>query len=74
MEYIVRLPINMSINVSVESNSEKEAIEKAIKECDLSLEGKSEKGYEIEEWDVYDKLIEGNVFYGSIYEAYAEED
>ena len=42
-------------------------------ENDLELYPKSKKGYDIEEWDVYTKMLEGNFWYGIIYEANAQE-
>ena len=76
-EYYVSLPVNAKVHVTVEANSEEEAIEKALSEVSFTLECKnekdSEKHYEIEEWDVYDKMMEGNFWYGVIYKAEAEQ-
>lgn len=73
-EYYVDLPLNAKVSVTVEANDEKEAIEKA-KELAYNLEIKTESkdGVHIEEWDIYDKMLEGNFWYGIIYEADVEE-
>jgi len=73
MEYSVRIPLLASVTVSIEAESEKEAIEKAIGEyCDIHLKVESKVGYELEEWNVFDKITEGNFYYGHINEADAE--
>jgi hypothetical protein len=72
-EYSVVLPVNMKVCCIVEANSESEAIDKALMGNDLQLNPKSKKGYEVEEWDIYTTLLEGNFWYGIIYEAEAEE-
>lgn len=73
-KFSVAIPVNMRLFVSVEAENEKEAIKKAVSECDIQFNPKSELGYEMEEWDVYEKMMEGNFWYGIIYEADAEID
>ena len=71
--YCVRIPLLAVITVEVEAENEEEAIENAIKDCDLSIKTTSKNGYEIEEWDIYHKLVQGFVFYGSLSKAEAQE-
>lgn len=71
--FIVDLPINARLTVEVEAESKEEAIKKAYEGNDIDISTKSENGYFIDEWDVYSKLLEGNCWYGIIYEARAEE-
>ena len=59
-EYEVRLPIAGFVVVSVEANDETEALNKAMN-SDISTD-------DIEEWDVYEYITQGNVFYGSLNE------
>lgn len=60
MKYLVEIPITGKVTVEVVANSEKEAIEKAMDEFDLTLNPSSELGYEIEEWEYHSKVNEGN--------------
>lgn len=55
-EYQVTLPISGYVLVTVEADSESEAIEKALLE-DIKLT-------DIEEWEAHDKVVEGNVWRG----------
>jgi len=73
-KFYVEIPINGVICVNVEAEDEKDAILKAINECDVNIESTSERGYSLEEWNLYNKLAEGNCWYGISYEAFAEED
>lgn len=72
-KYSVRIPLLAEVYVEVIAESEKEAIEKAINDSDLLIDGQSDKGYSIEEWELLDKVAYGNVYCGSIREADAEE-
>ena len=73
-EFTVEIPMNAKIIYIVEAENEEEALQEAISKCDLQLNPTSELGYEIEEWDVYEKMLEGNFWYGIIYEASVEEN
>jgi len=73
-KYYVELPLNARVLIDVEANTEEEAIKKAYEECDLQIKTTSTIGYEIEEWGIYEKMMEGNFWYGIIYEAEAEEE
>jgi hypothetical protein len=64
-KFDVYLPIAGYVHKEIEANSEKEAIDLALEE------GYTEE--EIVECDSYEKLVEGNVCYVNIYEAWAEE-
>lgn len=73
-EYFVDIPLNARLSVSVEANDKKEAIEKAMGlASSLEIKTESKEGLSIEEWEVYDKMLEGNFWYGIIHEASAEE-
>jgi len=56
-EYEVKLPITGFIYTMVEAESEEEAIKKAICEGNYTFN-------DIEEWDVREKVIEGNFWHG----------
>jgi hypothetical protein len=56
-EYSVKLPVAGYAVVMVEADNEKEALEKAL-ESEVKLD-------DIEEWDVHEHIIEGNIFYGN---------
>lgn len=59
-EYSVAVPILGTALVVVEATSGAEAIEKA-----LDIAGPDD----VDEWLAYDKLVEGNIFYGQINKA-----
>lgn len=63
--YGVSLPITGSVYVEVEANSEEEAIEKAL-ESEVTSD-------DIEGWETHQQIVQGNVFYGQLNEAHAEE-
>jgi hypothetical protein len=65
VKYEVTLPVAGIVYAEVEASSEKEAIKIAM-----------ERQYtndDIDEWEVYDRLFEGNVTHVTEYEAHAEE-
>lgn len=72
--FFVRLPLNAVVSIQVEATSEKQAIEQALDNFDGLLDLTSEQGYDLEEWQVEDKLLQGNVWYGLLYQAEAEEE
>jgi len=72
-EFFVEIPLNAMVVVSVEAENKEEAIKQAIENFDMRIKTESEKGYEIEQWDVYDQMLAGNVWYGITYKAHAEE-
>lgn len=71
--YYVRVPLAGVIGFSVEAESEKEAIEKAMS-TDIAVDLTGENGAEIEEWDLYNKIVEGNVVYAPLWRVEAEEE
>lgn len=73
-QFIVEIPLNAKITVVIEAESEDDAIQEALAKCDLQLNPTSEIGYNIEEWDVYDKMLQGSFWSGIIYQASAEVD
>ena len=72
--YFVNIPLNARVVVQIDAENEKEAIKKALSENDLTITCKSENGYDIEEWDCYEKMLEGNFWHGIIYQAEAEDE
>ena len=60
--YTVKVPIVAVCYVDVEAESEKEAIQKALVSEDCTLKN-------VEEWEAFEKIIEGNVVYTYDYEA-----
>ncbi len=72
-KFNVRLPFNGIISVQVEAENEEEAIENALSNDDITLDLKSNNGYQIEEWGIFETLLKGNVWYGVSYEADAEK-
>lgn len=72
-KFNVRLPFNGIISIQVNAENEEDAIEKAISDDDITLNLKSDKGYQIDEWGVFDTLLKGNVWYGFSYEADAQQ-
>lgn len=65
-EYEVCLPFTGVIWVTVEANSEKEAIEAAFQSEDLKLEN-------CDEWEAHEEICTGNVLHASQNTAYAIE-
>lgn len=63
--YSVALPITGVNYIDVEAESEEAAIDKALS-SDLSFDS-------VEEWEPHRRVINGNVFYGRLAEAIAEE-
>lgn len=59
-KYSVDIPIAGYIYAEIEANSKEEAKEKAF-ELDWNIDFKSKDGASLEELDVYDKIIEGNI-------------
>lgn len=53
--YTVSVPISGYICIDVEANSEQEAITKAFEEATLE---------DLEEWEMHECIVEGNVFHG----------
>lgn len=63
--FFVRIPITGHVTAEVEADDEESAIDKAM---ELTFSTK-----DIEEWDVSRYIVRGNVFYGTIRQAEAEE-
>ena len=55
--YDVSLPITGVIIVTVEADSEDEAVQKAFESDQLVLDN-------IESWSPHEKIVEGNIFHG----------
>lgn len=72
-DYWVRLPVAGIIGVQVEARSEKDAINLALS-MDWSVDLESpDHDMEMEELDVYEKTVNGNVNYTPLWAAEAEE-
>lgn len=65
-EYLVRVPINGYITVSVNADNEDEAIDMAFDSYDLTLNN-------IDEWEAFEHIVNGNVFCGICNDVYVEE-
>lgn len=61
--WAVAIPITGRACTEVEAETEAEAISKAIDEITID---------DIEEWNAHEKVVEGNVCYAMLNEAYAE--
>lgn len=73
-EFVVEIPMNAKITVVVEAENEEEALKEALAKCDLQLNTTSKLGYSIEEWGIYEKILQGNFWHGIIYEASVESN
>ena len=63
-EYYLKIPMAGSVEISVEAESEKEAIEKAMNEATIKNVG---------EWEMFTKIVEGNVLYAPQWEIEIED-
>jgi len=61
-EYQVTLPIAGTAYLTLEADSEEEAIEKALEECTMD---------DIESWAAMRRIVQGNVCYAETWEAEA---
>lgn len=57
--YGVVVPIVASCYIEVEAENKEKAVEAALASKDVSLEN-------VDEWDVYEQIVEGNVMHASI--------
>jgi hypothetical protein len=71
-EYLVTVPIAGYIVKMIEAQSEKEAIDKAIKEESPFGEIKMQNGWGLENIDVYRHIFQGNISHIDVSEATAE--
>ena len=62
--YYVDVPIVARANVSVDAESEEEAIRMALEEVTLD---------DIEEWEAHKVIVEGNFYHGNINEVRVED-
>lgn len=76
-DYYVEVPVVLKLMVGVKAENEKDAIEKVFNE-DIMIKAEEGDNSTLEwleyEWEMYSKVVQGNVYYGGINEAYAEED
>lgn len=63
-EYDVCIPISGKIWVTVEAETQQEAIEKALSSEQICRDN-------LEEWEAHTKIVQGNIFYGMQNEAFA---
>lgn len=66
--YHIDVPVVMRLSVGIKANSEEEAKEKLFN-ADIALDvtnGRSEFDYIDYEWEMHEKVVQGNVYYGSI--------
>ena len=67
-KFSVEAPVLVRLSVIVEAASEEEAIEKLYDgEWELELTPENDAIEDVYyEWDIYEKIVQGNVFYGNI--------
>lgn len=74
-EYTVNVPVVATLTITLEANNDKEAIRKALQApvnlppefIEDSFDENFEDYIDVDiEWDMYEKIIEGNVFYAPI--------
>ena len=72
-QYTVTLPVAGSVQVYVEAENEKAAIDAALESADFRVNGgkNTEPG---EEWAVLRRITSGNVCHAPVWEAEASED
>lgn len=63
-EYIITIPIAGYVTMSVEAANKEDAIDEAFQNASLN---------DIDEWDVYSQIVEGNVLYAPQNEVEVEE-
>lgn len=63
--YDVCLPISGTIIVTVDADSEEEAIQNALDSDDLIIDN-------IESWTAHEHIVQGNIFYGERNDAEAD--
>ena len=66
-KYGVLVPLVGSVYVEVDADSEEEAIENAI-QADFTIKFESED-VQLEEFELVDKVVEGNICYAPLHEA-----
>lgn len=73
--YYVTIPGTLSLSVTVEADSEEEAIEKALDVgLQLKVESQDPMEPEILDFELHHKVVQGGVFYGVQGEALAQLD
>lgn len=71
MKYIVMVPISGRIDIEVEAENKREAKEKAFDvDFDIDLKG---NGVELEELEMHERIIQGNVCHATHWEIEVEE-
>ena len=72
--YYIEAPIVVRLMVEVKAESKEEALNKLYADTPLSLDYPDEQfEYVDAEWELYDKVVEGNVYHGMINELHIEE-
>jgi hypothetical protein len=74
--YNIRLPFTGYFVVEVNAESEEEAVTKARQNVSFDDDEEPTKDFffEIGEWDVHDKVVEGNFFHGILSKIEIEEE
>jgi hypothetical protein len=75
-DFYVEIPVVLKLMVGVTAKTEEEAIEKVFDSriaIDVVDDGETLNWVE-HEWEMHDKIVQGNVFYGGINEPYVEEE
>lgn len=71
--YFVQVPMAGIVSKYFKANSEKEAIKKALEDTEIFEDLRTKNGWELEEWDLYRHLFEGNIDYSNLSSAVATE-
>lgn len=75
-KYHVEVPVVMKLMVGVEAENEDEAVNKVFN-GEITFNptfDENEFDFVDYEWDMYQKIVEGNVFYGMINNVHVEEE
>lgn len=70
----IKKPFAGYFEAEVEAENEEEAKEKFDKLCEkITLDFKTDNEVGLGEWEIYDRLVQGNICYVSVYETEIEE-
>jgi hypothetical protein len=76
-KYLVEMPVVMRLVVEIEADNEQDAIEKTFDEEGITIKVEVDEESTTEildyEWEMHEKVVQGNVYYGGINEPYAEK-
>ena len=74
-EYTVSIPMTAIVVRIIYAESEEQAIEQALQDTTLNIgSAQRETDGDIEGWELHDKIVGGNVFYGMQNEIVVEDN